>query len=572
MPQHEHVHRNRYLPGTHAPADAFLRVPVAKPPSAAGAGLGHHFGQFQIHAAPLAPQAKLAVNTPGDAYEQEADRVAEQVMRMEAPSGAVGATALAEERLQAKGTADPAILEQLIGGAGPAAQEEEVMRAIDPQAGMLIRRCSACGGSHKEEAGGSGGMCAECAANQKDDSLQAKETPGANPAVSAKTEASIRGMQGGGQPLDAETRAFMEPRFGHDFSQVRVHADSHAGATAQSVSARAFTVGPDIAFAPGEYQPGSTSGKQLLAHELTHVIQQAGSSIQRYPEPRVGALAHAHNAQIQRDLATQPPAVPAAPQPDLTEAQIREAIAFNRSRYDEQNTRLIQDLLGGPVTGSWTSENIVAIAATQEEYGLTKDGKVGADTFRFLNNEQTAEGMSTDTADCLTSFQALGTPANFQSALPASITGRFTTASQFSSRCNCSEFQYRQFIRGHARHIRGATVTDISGAFNQLPSGSLTAGFQEDGDTTDNPVNYGHRDQAADTNPEDRYLNDANAVDQANGCRYRSEDEPGLRNITGAVTGDVFDLDINFRGEIQRNGRPIQTKHWTAIRGRFTMP
>lgn len=77
-----------------------------------------------------------------------------------------------------------------------------------------------------------------------------------------------------GQPLDAETRAYMEPRFGHDFSKVRVHADGKAGEAAGAVGAAAFTSGRSIVFAPDRYTPENNVGKQLIAHELTHVLQQ----------------------------------------------------------------------------------------------------------------------------------------------------------------------------------------------------------------------------------------------------------------------------------------------------------
>ena len=77
-----------------------------------------------------------------------------------------------------------------------------------------------------------------------------------------------------GQALDAGTRAFMEPRFGYDFSQVRVHADAKAAESAQAVNALAYTVGRDVVFGEGEYEPGTSEGRRLLAHELTHVVQQ----------------------------------------------------------------------------------------------------------------------------------------------------------------------------------------------------------------------------------------------------------------------------------------------------------
>lgn len=79
-----------------------------------------------------------------------------------------------------------------------------------------------------------------------------------------------------GQPLDATTRRFMESRFGHDFSHVRVYADPLAADAASALSARAFTVNADITFGAGEYAPQSESGRRLLSHELTHVLQQQG--------------------------------------------------------------------------------------------------------------------------------------------------------------------------------------------------------------------------------------------------------------------------------------------------------
>jgi hypothetical protein len=88
-------------------------------------------------------------------------------------------------------------------------------------------------------------------------------------------------LQSSGQPLDAETRAFMEPRFGHNFSRVRIHTDQRAAQSAAAVNALAYTVGSKIVFGEGQYRPGTNSGKGLLAHELTHVIQQGS----RMPNP-----------------------------------------------------------------------------------------------------------------------------------------------------------------------------------------------------------------------------------------------------------------------------------------------
>ena len=84
------------------------------------------------------------------------------------------------------------------------------------------------------------------------------------------------GVQGDGERLSDRTRAFFEPRFGHDFSRVRVHADSRAAAVARSLNARAFTTGRDIVFEAGAYEPDTRHGRWLLAHELAHIVQQDG--------------------------------------------------------------------------------------------------------------------------------------------------------------------------------------------------------------------------------------------------------------------------------------------------------
>ena len=78
-----------------------------------------------------------------------------------------------------------------------------------------------------------------------------------------------------GEPLDANARAFFEPRFGHDFGRVRVHTDARATESARAVNAWAYTVGPHVVFAAGKYAPSEEAGRRLLAHELTHVVQQA---------------------------------------------------------------------------------------------------------------------------------------------------------------------------------------------------------------------------------------------------------------------------------------------------------
>jgi hypothetical protein len=172
-------------------------------------------------------QPKLTINAPNDIYEQEAERVADQVMRMPAPSAAL------------------------------------------QRAPVSIQRCAKCAAATRIE-----DMCPSCAAKARAEAYVQRSATGIVPDVTPQVETRINALRGGGQPLDTSVRAFMEPRFGHDFSQVHVHTDGQAADLSRSVSALAFTVGQDVVFGAGQYQPGSDAGKRLIAHELTHVVQQ----------------------------------------------------------------------------------------------------------------------------------------------------------------------------------------------------------------------------------------------------------------------------------------------------------
>lgn len=131
------------------------------------------------------------------------------------------------------------------------------------QGGVPQRRC-ACG----QHAGG--GECEEC--RKKQQSLRRKEGNRAGPVGVPPIVHEV--LRSSGTPLEPATRAFMEPFFGHDFSRVRVHTDARAAESARAVNALAYTVGPSVVFADGQYRPRTAAGRRLLAHELTHVVQQ----------------------------------------------------------------------------------------------------------------------------------------------------------------------------------------------------------------------------------------------------------------------------------------------------------
>ena len=174
-------------------------------------------------------QAKLTINQPGDRYEQEADRVADEVMRMPEP--------------QVKRQVDPE-------------EEEETLQTkpLAAQIAPLIQR--------------------QIEPEEEEELIQAKQS-GPAPHASPALQTQIHALIGGGNPLPESVRNFFEPRFGHDFSQVRVHTDAQAAESARALDARAYTVGQDVVFEAGQYAPNATAGTKLLAHELTHVIQQS---------------------------------------------------------------------------------------------------------------------------------------------------------------------------------------------------------------------------------------------------------------------------------------------------------
>lgn len=171
-------------------------------------------------------QAKLTVNEPGDAHEQEADRMADKVVqRLANPEPTtVQKAAMPEEQVQRE-------------------EEEQVQKSGMPEEN--IQRAEAASGAPAE--------------------------PG--PDFTSRLQSS----KGGGSPLPAETRDAMESGFGADFSNVRVHTGQEAAGMSRDINAQAFTHGNDIYFNEGKYNPGSKDGQHLLAHELTHTVQQGGS-------------------------------------------------------------------------------------------------------------------------------------------------------------------------------------------------------------------------------------------------------------------------------------------------------
>ena len=154
------------------------------------------------------------------------------------------------------------------------------------RSGTLQRAC-ACGKHTTDQHG----ECTEC--RKKRLGLQ-RRAVGAGPDVGhGQTVAPPivhEVLRSPGRPLDDGTRSFMESRFNHDFSGVRVHTDGEAAKSAHAVHAFAYTVGRDIVFGEGQYSPATSAGRKLLAHELTHTLQQSGQSVAVSRKLEVGAM------------------------------------------------------------------------------------------------------------------------------------------------------------------------------------------------------------------------------------------------------------------------------------------
>jgi hypothetical protein len=162
-------------------------------------------------------QPKLTINQPNDIYEQEADAVADKVMRM---------------------------------------TDTTQTNFFKPVVPYISRKCDHC--------------------EEEENKIQYREMNGEESTTGSTLENYAGNLISSGRPLPDEVRNFYEPLFGYDFSNVKVHTDTVATKSAQSINALAYTSGNNIVFNHGQYSPDTDSGKKLLGHELTHVVQQGG--------------------------------------------------------------------------------------------------------------------------------------------------------------------------------------------------------------------------------------------------------------------------------------------------------
>jgi|SRR5665213_2545888 len=271
-------------------------------------------------------QAKLNINQPNDVYEQEADAMADKVMRMP--------------------------------------DNENVQQPFfRPAISSLQRKCEHC--------------------EEEEKKMQRKEMNNEEKTTDKRLENYVGNLNSSGQSLSNELRNFYEPRLGYDLRDVKVHTDNVAAKSAQSINALAYTSGNNIVFNNGQYQPETDTGKKLLAHELTHVVQQHHTSknIQKAPAKNTfidaAAWKDAAGATVALDAYTA-----------LPEADRRAAVAGS---YKLDLVQILRNLSPADKIGKYVNQireitRWVEEDETNASSGMTDD-KIAAEQAKFMQKQ-----------------------------------------------------------------------------------------------------------------------------------------------------------------------------------------
>lgn len=254
---------------------------------------GHFFGKNNESFFPAVPvQAKLTVNQPGDIYEKEADVMADKVVQR-----------LTEQStIQPKSFSAPDVITPFVQRKCAHCEEEEKLQkkeSEESENGPILKKPAF--ESNSKPPDDNKKIQRKCAGCEKEEKLQKKPDATSQPA-SPNIESRLGSSKGSGAPLPAAIRSQMESSFGASFSTVRVHNNSSATQMNHDLHAYAFTHGSDIYFNAGKYDPNSKGGKHLLAHELTHVVQQSNNGIQRKsaPDSQKSSFLNAGKNKVQR--------------------------------------------------------------------------------------------------------------------------------------------------------------------------------------------------------------------------------------------------------------------------------
>ncbi|TDQ22712.1 eCIS core domain-containing protein [Tenacibaculum caenipelagi] len=233
-------------------------------------------------------QPKLVFGRKGDQYEVEADKMADKVVGNMNESSSIQKKENEEEIQQKPLASEVSSLVQKV----EASEEEQPVQKMEEEEKVQSKEEEEPIQKQEEEEAVQS-KCDDCEKEEQvqkkgeeEEAVQAKADNSASTRNKPSFESKLRGGSGG-QKMDAGTLGEMESGFGADFSHVNIHNDSEAAQMSQEIGAQAFTHGNDIYFNKGKYNPNSKEGKHLLAHELTHTIQQKGmvqKKVQKYPE------------------------------------------------------------------------------------------------------------------------------------------------------------------------------------------------------------------------------------------------------------------------------------------------
>jgi hypothetical protein len=515
-------------------------------------------------------QAKLTVSEPGDQFEQEAERVAEKVMRMADPEAAERAT-----------TSD------------------------EIQAPQLRRMCAQCDQEihrqpleEEEEESRRAPLGLQRVCNEFEESHRGKDQRGTGERRDDPEPLVNEVLSSSGRSLDPQARDFFEPRFGRDFSAVKVHTDAAAAESALAVSARAYTFGHHIVFGEGQYSPATDAGRRLLAHELTHVVQQAPQTVARKPVPgrkrsdsgspgtiQPGQETENANAEvrmkmegaprsvnqlsvqpvIQREFVIRPPH-PGAVGRVLTPTQMADAITFNNRVVGAAGPGVIgeiRSLLGtGAAPAVVDADFVNMIVGWQAIQGLTQDGQLGPVTAAPLFRELGAAGAG----ECKVKRGAGYTPSG---TIPVTIAGvrssaTFRLDAEFENDPATHAFpsccEVRQFIRWNAA---AAAVFPAGGVPHAgFPAGHPVDTFIEDRDLANH--RYGHRSGPfSDPQNFDQYLDATGARNQAFGHIYRGRDTPDgpTAGLAGQYRFYIKVIDV-CKGGVPAGGDEMIRINW----------
>ncbi|WP_373518856.1 DUF4157 domain-containing protein [Pricia sp.] len=252
-------------------------------------------------------QTKLTVGKPGDKYEKEADNMADAVVNTTSKPdihnkeiSSIQRESLATPQEDEKlGTAEQRMEEDKLVQEKPELQrmngeeEEGMLNKMEGEEEGMLNKME---GEEEEE-----GMVSKMEGEEEEESLQTKSNGSTKTAASSGVARQIKSKSGKGKTLPKNTQAEMKSSFGTDFSGVNIHTDQDAVNMNKELGAQAFTHGSDVYFNSGKYNPDSSEGKHLLAHELTHVVQQNSLSIQK-KEKKPGAAGKNCSKQEDSDI------------------------------------------------------------------------------------------------------------------------------------------------------------------------------------------------------------------------------------------------------------------------------